>query len=245
MSGHPLPHNPDCGVNSTGECDCGIYETAATETQRLQRELDITNADHIALWLEANTIPDEPMSQCISWLACRIIEAHEAALARAHRRQSALAAETGDGAMTAPLEALMTELGDLWYSYVCQDHHKDRDCHFVVSASFSYGDGPLWDADHDGYVDAFPRNQRSFERPKFPTYELALANCVNETLKMFRRHYSDLPSATAERLKAISSQFSLLASADTHPKGGDSTEIEAPFMSGAVPEGQTPKANDE
>jgi hypothetical protein len=50
------------------------------ETNRLQRELDITNADHIALWLEANTIPDEPMSQCISWLACRIVEAHERAV---------------------------------------------------------------------------------------------------------------------------------------------------------------------
>jgi len=53
---------------------------ALAETKRLQRELDITNADHIALWLEANTIPDEPMSQCVSWLACRIVEAHEAAL---------------------------------------------------------------------------------------------------------------------------------------------------------------------
>lgn len=54
-------------------------QEAASETARLQRDLDITNADHIALWLEANTIPEEPMSQCISWLACRIVEAHEAA----------------------------------------------------------------------------------------------------------------------------------------------------------------------
>lgn len=55
------------------------WKAAVAETNRLQRELDITNADHIALWLEANTIPDEPMSQCISWLACRIVEAHERA----------------------------------------------------------------------------------------------------------------------------------------------------------------------
>jgi hypothetical protein len=53
------------------------------ETAQLQRELDITNADHIALWLEANSVPDEPMSQSISWLACRLVEAHEAALAPA------------------------------------------------------------------------------------------------------------------------------------------------------------------
>jgi hypothetical protein len=33
----------------------------------------------------------------------------------------------------------------------------------------------------------------------------------------------------------------LLASVDTRPEGGDATEIAAPFTSGAVPEGQTPK----
>lgn len=56
------------------------WQAAVAKTNRLQRELDITNADHIALWIEANTIPDEPMNQCASWLACRIIEAHEAAM---------------------------------------------------------------------------------------------------------------------------------------------------------------------
>ena len=25
-SPHPLPHNPDCAVHSTGSCDCGVYE---------------------------------------------------------------------------------------------------------------------------------------------------------------------------------------------------------------------------
>ena len=58
-----------------------VVERATIEASRLSHELDITNADHIALWLERNTIPDEPMSQCTSWLACRIVEAHEAALA--------------------------------------------------------------------------------------------------------------------------------------------------------------------
>ena len=47
---------------------------AAAETERRQRELDITNADHIAVWLE-NHLPDAS----IAWLACRIVEAHEAA----------------------------------------------------------------------------------------------------------------------------------------------------------------------
>ena len=47
----------------------------------LERELDITNADHIALYLEAN----KPLDSHISWLACRIIEAHEIEVAKALR----------------------------------------------------------------------------------------------------------------------------------------------------------------
>lgn len=50
------------------------FEQASAETERLQRELDITNADHIALWLEANM-----HDSTLGWLACRIVEAHEAA----------------------------------------------------------------------------------------------------------------------------------------------------------------------
>lgn len=50
---------------------------ASAETGRLARELDITNADHIALWLEANMADSS-----LAWLACRIVEAHEAALSK-------------------------------------------------------------------------------------------------------------------------------------------------------------------
>jgi hypothetical protein len=53
------------------------WEAAIAETNRLRRELDITNADHIALWIEANTVLDEPMNQCASWLAVQIVEAYE------------------------------------------------------------------------------------------------------------------------------------------------------------------------
>lgn len=48
-------------------------KSAMAEMERRQEVLDITNAEHIVLWLEAN-IKDSP----IAWLACRIIEAHEA-----------------------------------------------------------------------------------------------------------------------------------------------------------------------
>lgn len=56
-------------------------EAAKAETFRLQRELDITNADHIALWLEANKDDSS-----LAWLACRIIEAHEQEMALAALR---------------------------------------------------------------------------------------------------------------------------------------------------------------
>ena len=44
------------------------------------RELDITNADHITLWLDSS----KPLDASISWLACRIIEAHEIEVAKIH-----------------------------------------------------------------------------------------------------------------------------------------------------------------
>lgn len=49
---------------------------AHAEIERLCRELDITNADHIVLWLEHNAF-----DSTIGWLACRIIEAHEQEMA--------------------------------------------------------------------------------------------------------------------------------------------------------------------
>ena len=52
---------------------------------------------------------------------------------------------------------------------------------------------------------------------------------ISRSLDYPVREMSDL--ILAEALKGISQA---LASADTHPEGGDSTEIEAPFMSGAV-----------
>lgn len=47
---------------------------AQSEIERLTRELNITNADHVAIWLEAN-MHESPLG----WLACRIVEAHEQA----------------------------------------------------------------------------------------------------------------------------------------------------------------------
>jgi hypothetical protein len=65
-------------IASSGEADAPMftqegYAKARRETERLSRELDITNADHVALWLEANL-----GDASLGWLAVRIVEAHEA-----------------------------------------------------------------------------------------------------------------------------------------------------------------------
>lgn len=54
-------------------------EAASAAVERYCAELDITNADHIALWLETNT--EEPR---IGWLAVQIAEAYERAINRRH-----------------------------------------------------------------------------------------------------------------------------------------------------------------
>ena len=51
------------------------------DTDRLERDLDITNADHIALWLDANVIPHDALRLCLSWLSVQIVQAHERAIA--------------------------------------------------------------------------------------------------------------------------------------------------------------------
>lgn len=56
-------------------------DAAARKVFILERELDISNADHIALYLEAN----KPLDSHISWLACRIIEAHEIRLVQSQK----------------------------------------------------------------------------------------------------------------------------------------------------------------
>lgn len=48
-------------------------ERANAHVAHLQANLDITNADHIALWLEEHLNDDTGLG----WLACRIVEAHE------------------------------------------------------------------------------------------------------------------------------------------------------------------------
>ena len=49
-------------------------------------------------------------------------------------------------------EREVLRLSDVWMKYVCLGHHKDRDCHWVIKKTWSYGEGPKWKAEHYGYI---------------------------------------------------------------------------------------------
>ena len=112
---------------------------------------------------------------------------------------------------------LMAELGSLWMDFVGSDHHKDRDCHFVIEQYFSYGEPPYWTAHHCGYVDdgfgvcTDPPERREM---RFHTYETALSYCVEQTLAMFRRHHRSLSAETITRLKELTAPARLVITGD-------------------------------
>lgn len=52
------------------------------------------------------------------------------------------------------LDDIRTEivrLTGVWMEYVGYDHHKDRDCHWYIEETYSYGEPPVWVVRHYGY----------------------------------------------------------------------------------------------
>jgi len=50
------------------------------------------------------------------------------------------------------LEQEIIKLTEKWYRYVNLDHHKDRDCHWYITKTYSYGDEAYYEAHHSGYI---------------------------------------------------------------------------------------------
>ena len=65
------------------------------------------------------------------------------------------------------IEEEITELTAKWYKYVNLDHHKDRDCHWYITKTYSYGEQPYYEAHHSGYI------IDHWTSPKCETEELA------------------------------------------------------------------------
>lgn len=81
---------------------------AVARVNLLSRELDITNADHIALWLEAS----KPLDDSLAWLACRIIEAHEIEVAKREHAAREEGREAEWNAVTEYIDGQITA----WFS---------------------------------------------------------------------------------------------------------------------------------
>ena len=68
----------------------------------------------------------------------------------------------------------ITKLTDEWYRLIGKDHHKDRDCHWYIQTTWSYGLSPKYVVQHYGYIiDTI--------QEEFNTYEEAL-DFLKETL---------------------------------------------------------------
>lgn len=75
----------------------------------------------------------------------------------------------------------------LWHRVIGPLHHKDRDCHFRISAhwcAYRRDGRPEWELEHDGYL-------IQGETETFPTYEAAEARLI-EVLAAGIREWLDL-----------------------------------------------------
>lgn len=46
----------------------------------------------------------------------------------------------------------ITKLNLEWYKLINSDHHKDRDCHWLITTRWSYGNKPIYTIEHSGYL---------------------------------------------------------------------------------------------
>lgn len=65
------------------------------------------------------------------------------------------------------IDEQIIDLTKKWYDYVRIDHHKDRDCHWVIEIDYAYGDNPIYTVRHYGYIaDDYTREFNSLEEAK-------------------------------------------------------------------------------
>jgi hypothetical protein len=74
-------------------------------------------------------------------------------------------------------EARFLALTEKWMEVIGRDVHKDRDCHFHVEKTWSYGQEPIYVAAHYGYIGPeFTEN--------FSTYRAALTYMIGRLTEM-------------------------------------------------------------
>jgi len=85
----------------------------------------------------------------------------------------------------------IADLNEIWYGLLC-GHYKDRDCHFYITQTFSYGGKGQWTVAHHGYV------IHNYEETSFDTYEECqveliklLKDSILEEVSWYIEHYGD------------------------------------------------------
>lgn len=53
---------------------------------------------------------------------------------------------------TKELIEKITTLTSKWHELISGDHHKDRDCHWIINTKWSYRDEPVFTVEHYGYI---------------------------------------------------------------------------------------------
>lgn len=46
----------------------------------------------------------------------------------------------------------ISKLTEEWYNLIGPEHHKDRDCHWHINTTWSYGNSPVYVVEHFGYI---------------------------------------------------------------------------------------------
>ena len=93
------------------------------------------------------------------------------------------------------LEEEITFLTGIWYDYVSQDHHKDRDCHWYIEMVWSYGNPPNYRVRHPGYI------MDNWASISCGTMELAQTLLRDKLLNEIRSAKMDLKDRIDEFLK--------------------------------------------
>jgi hypothetical protein len=73
----------------------------------------------------------------------------------------------------------IVDLTSKWYRYIGPMHHKDKDCHWNIDVSYSYGQPPVYAAYIHGYLFSDQRE----DRDNFKQAEMDLLLMVREAVQ--------------------------------------------------------------
>ena len=81
------------------------------------------------------------------------------------------------------ISAEITRLSAMWYEFVGFDHHKDRDCHWMIDVAWSYGGDPVFIPNHYGYI------AERWTGPKCTTMVSAMRSLLRQLQKEIRNSH--------------------------------------------------------